>query len=148
MKRIYIVIIVLVILFSGCANQPIKKELNPTTAKITGEADKGEKQLFQIDYDFVLIKNNHVGDEWSCEVYYKGKPFYSGDTIKAEKNSEIILICKISEDDFVSDKKEKECSIILRDGAQIKEKIKVLENYGRYAGNSARWKLVGKVSVK
>lgn len=97
------------------------------------------KSVYEIQYSFSLLKNNHVGNKWQSRVRYNGNPLKSGDTITASPGAEIRLYATVIEQDAIPDTGSANASLTLSDGAQSSVKIYVQEYNGRYAGNVAVW---------
>jgi hypothetical protein len=92
-----------------------------------------------------LVENNHVGNEWATAVSVNGKALEEGKTIalKLKTTGSFKLEAQAEEQDKIPDFgtanfRIKASSIT----KELKKSINVtvVENRGRYSGNTAKWK--------
>lgn len=97
-----------------------------------------------------LVENNHVGNEWWSGGYVDGEELAEGEsvTINASSSGTIKLRAEAQEQDKIPEEGSASASIKVSTlkAAQNKSlSVKVVENRGRYSGNTATWKFVFKI---
>jgi len=91
-----------------------------------------------------LVENNHVGNEWYTEGYVNGKPIQEGEsvTLTLKTTGSLTLKALAEEQDSIPDEGSKSTAIKVSSITKsINKSIKVVvvENRGRYSGNTAEW---------
>ena len=131
-------------------NESSEKEsiVSSTTSKeseisaVTPELPK-ESKSYIITFSARIMNNNSVGNEWSKGAKFDNNEISSGDTISAELSKGPVIIVFASEADKSADdygSKTVEFSNILIGEEETKiVTVTVIENDGRYSGNSAQW---------
>ncbi|QUL57704.1 hypothetical protein KDC22_15195 [Paenibacillus tritici] len=97
-----------------------------------------------------LAENNHVGNEWWSGGFVNGEELGEGDsvTISASSTGTIKLRAEAQEQDKIPEEGSASASIKVSSLKETQNKsltVKVVENRGRYSGNSATWKFVFKL---
>ncbi|MEO3947885.1 hypothetical protein [Gorillibacterium sp. CAU 1737] len=92
-----------------------------------------------------LVENNHVGNEWYTTAYVNGEEIGEGDTVTVtlKPTESVKLEAYAEEQDKIPDVGTSSASLKASSITKKKEKaltVKVVENRGRYSGNSAKWK--------
>jgi len=97
--------------------------------------------VYKIEYDFSLISNNNVGEEWGKTVVHNGQIIENGYCLTREFNKNESFKCFIIEDDNISDIGVGEIRICFKNEKTTKEKITITvrENRGKYSGSVAKW---------
>ena len=99
-----------------------------------------KRGVYRINCSLSMISNMSVGNEWVKSIEYNGKAIKDGDRITAPLNSSITITCTVTEKDSVPDIGNGSVQLSL-DGEEKTVEIYVIENRGKYAGNTAVWKL-------
>jgi hypothetical protein len=93
-----------------------------------------------------LIQNSSVGNNWSFEVKINGVKVKEGRKlkIKATTNDKISFSASAKEHDLISDLGNAEISVNIKDLKLIEKntyliEVTVVENKGKYLGNTAMW---------
>lgn len=94
-----------------------------------------------------LVENNHVGNEWWWGGFVNGEELEEGDsvTIDASTSGTIKLRAEAQEQDKIPEEGSASASLKVSSLKATQTKsltVKVVENRGRYSGNSASWKFV------
>ncbi|CAH1055259.1 hypothetical protein [Paenibacillus pseudetheri] len=97
-----------------------------------------------------LVENNHVGNEWWWGGYVDGKEIADGEsvTLNVSSSGTIKLRAEAQEQDKIPDDGEASASIKVSSLKSTQNKsltVTVVENRGRYSGNTATWKFVFKI---
>ncbi|MEK4042998.1 hypothetical protein NSU18_04995 [Paenibacillus sp. FSL H8-0048] len=97
-----------------------------------------------------LVENDHVGNEWWWGGFVNGEELEEGDSVTLDLTStaSIKLRAEAQEQDKIPDEGSANASIkvsTLKDTQNKSLTVKVVENRGRYSGNSASWKFVFKI---
>ncbi|MEK4516403.1 hypothetical protein NSS64_14060 [Paenibacillus sp. FSL H8-0122] len=97
-----------------------------------------------------LVENNHVGNEWWWGGFVNGEELEEGDSVTLDLSStgSIKLRAEAQEQDKIPEEGSASASIkvsALKDTQNKSLTVKVVENRGRYSGNSASWKFVFKI---
>lgn len=97
-----------------------------------------------------LVENNHVGNEWWSGGYVDGEELAEGEsvTINASSSGTIKLRAEAQEQDKIPEEGSASASIKVSTLKATQNKslsVKVVENRGRYSGNTATWKFVFKI---
>lgn len=97
-----------------------------------------------------LVENNHVGNEWWWGGFVNGEELEEGDsvTIDASTSGTIKLRAEAQEQDKIPEEGAASASLKVSTLKATQTKsltVKVVENRGRYSGNSASWKFVFKI---
>ncbi|WP_339224788.1 hypothetical protein [Paenibacillus sp. FSL H8-0332] len=97
-----------------------------------------------------LVENNHVGNEWWWGGFVNGEELEEGDSVTLDLSStaSIKLRAEAQEQDKIPDEGSANTSIkvsALKDTQNKSLTVTVVENRGRYSGNSASWKFVFKI---
>ncbi|MBY9078381.1 hypothetical protein KIH86_24180 [Paenibacillus sp. HN-1] len=97
-----------------------------------------------------LVENNHVGNEWWWGGYVNGKELEEGSSVTLDVSSSgtISLKAEAQEQDKIPDEGSKSASVkvsSLTSAVTKSVNVTVVENRGRYSGNTATWKFVFKV---
>lgn len=112
-----------------------------------------EKNYTHAVYEVIIIADNiyndSVGNDWTKSYTYDNKSIYSGEqfTIPIGTEKTISIKATITENDTWPDSNTQTVEIILKDGFEKTSKINVIENKGRYSGNSALWEITYKVNL-
>lgn len=122
MKKIIIGLLIIAICFST-----VIVVNAATTSKVTLQS-------------ITLIKNNHVGNNWTKTVKVNDKKLTIGKTYNISGTLNAYI--KISENDKYPDIATKK--VKLKKGTNTIY-LTVIENKGRYKGNTAKWKVIIKV---
>ncbi len=151
MKRIVSGIIagVLMICFVSCAHGERGKEQTAQSSTFvfseinseftTKETAAYEESVYKIEFEFRLISNDSVGNEWEKCVYLNGKKIDSGEIINAKIEEFIVIKVEITENDKIPDSGSGSVQLSVKDGQSGSMKITVCENRGQYLGNAALW---------
>ncbi len=119
----------------GCAAPPTAQ---PSSTVSATPADS----TYRITYQWTMLSNNSVGNDWHHSVTCNGQTLNSGDIITADPNAPILLRGTVTEEDKCPDRGHGTIEIRLGDrGAQGCVRITVREDRGQYAGNTAVWEL-------
>ncbi len=93
------------------------------------------------------IENNHVGNEWGYGATVSKKAIYEGQTVEitTTPTGKITIVSMAEEDDSYPDYGSKTLTVSvskLKTNTITKytSNVTVVENRGRYSGNSAVWK--------
>lgn len=97
-----------------------------------------------------LVENNHVGNEWLTAAYINGKQVQQGSsvTLTLKSTDKITLKAYAEEQDKIPEDGTATVSIKASSVTQTISKsltVEVIENRGRYSGNSAEWKFTFKI---
>lgn len=97
-----------------------------------------------------LVENNHVGNEWWWGGFVNGEELEEGDSVTLDLSStgSIKLRAEAQEQDKIPDEGSASASIKVSALKYTQNKsltVKVVENRGRYSGNTASWKFVFKI---
>ncbi|MEK5032530.1 hypothetical protein MKY96_13845 [Paenibacillus sp. FSL R7-0302] len=97
-----------------------------------------------------LVENNHVGNEWWWGGFVNGEELEEGDSVTLDLSStgSIKLRAEAQEQDKIPEEGSASASIkvsALKDTQNKSLTVKVVENRGRYSGNTASWKFVFKI---
>ena len=103
---------------------------------------KSKKCVWRISTSLRKTATNHVGNDWSSGVYYKGDLMNGSFEVTAKEGSTIKITGKAVEHDNVPDVGSGSVSLVLRDGNEAETTFYVRENRGKYSGNRAVWVLV------
>ena len=143
MKRIVCVVCVIAVLLSACS----MVDQEPTILE-----DDYTYGIYQLTFKTRKISNDSVGDDWSFTYTYNGERIKNGHQIT--QSLEIFTFqtieVEIREDDKIDDVGSGVLRVAICDGGSGKAEITVVEQGGRYDGNTAVWevtcevKLVGK----
>ena len=144
-KSVAFLIILLISMLAGCAEtQNANMQVKNDSTVISSEREISSKTytseaVYKIEYSFVLLENNNVGNEWEKAVFVNGEKFESGDTIPEKDGESVEIKIFVSENDKIPDQNSKTVLVNIKDGASINETIEVRENRGQYSGNTATW---------
>ena len=94
---------------------------------------------YKIEYYFELKRNNHVGNNWSCNVYYNNTQIKSGDVLKLKRNTDLNIEVEICEYDNHNDIGKTSVILNTENKTSDTAEIIVRERHGRYKGRSATW---------
>ncbi|MBB6732322.1 hypothetical protein [Cohnella zeiphila] len=97
-----------------------------------------------------LVENNHVGNEWYTTASINGKAVKEGSTVtlNLKPSDSIQLKAYAEEQDKVPDVGTKSVSVKVSSISKSLSKslaVQVVENRGRYSGNTAEWKFAFKI---
>ena len=97
-----------------------------------------------------LVENNHVGNEWWWGGFVNGSELADGESIILNLSSTgtIKLHAEAQEQDKIPDDGETTTTLKVSSLKSSENKsltVKVVENRGRYSGNTATWKFVFKI---
>ncbi|MCL6605536.1 MAG: hypothetical protein K6T94_21940 [Paenibacillus sp.] len=97
-----------------------------------------------------LIDNNSVGNEWWWGGFVNGKELADGEsvTLNVSSTGTIKLHAEAQEQDSIPDDGEATTTLkvsSLKTSQNKSMTVKVVENRGRYSGNTASWKFVFKI---
>lgn len=97
-----------------------------------------------------LVENNHVGNEWWWGGFVEGKELAVGDsvTLNVSTTGSIKLHAEAQEQDKIPDDGEATATLKVSSLKATQNKslsVTVVENRGRYSGNTATWKFVFKI---
>ncbi len=94
-----------------------------------------------------MISNDHVGNEWSYIAKIGKQEVEIGDSLSVSKDKKLTLYGKAVEADKYPDSGSKSVTITPSKyaGKEVKIKVTVTENRGRYSGNKAVWEFTFKV---
>lgn len=109
--------------------------------KSYNQLEKLKKGKFKIYVNYLLLSNNHVGNEWGAITYYKDDDFYYSKTLTGIINSEIELKTEIIEYDKYPDYDIEYVILKLKNNYKYSTTLRIRENKGRYTGNIAEWKV-------
>ncbi len=131
--------------------------ISPGTAVITGTSADGLSVQYtaEVRYEPVTLKvtgkakciaRNHVGKRWKKEFSLNGEVFQGTGKATVENGDVITVGCKLWEADASPEYGSFEKTIeitpeILQKGTVIQETVLVTENEGKYAGNTAEWRV-------
>ncbi|MBW7474698.1 hypothetical protein K0T92_08065 [Paenibacillus oenotherae] len=96
-----------------------------------------------------LVENNHVGNDWATAAAVNGKAMEEGgsQTFSIKSTGSFKLKASAEEQDKIPDTGSAEKSIKASSISGTKEyvlNVEVVENRGRYSGNTAHWKFTFK----
>ena len=123
----------------GCAAPPTAQ---PSSTVSTAPADS----TYRITYQWTMLSNNSVGNDWHQSVTCNGRTIRNGDTVNADPNGRITVCGAVTEDDKYPDSGRGTLELTLTDGAWGCVRITVREDRGQYAGNTALWELSCRVA--
>ena len=134
MKKILCVVCLCALLMSACS---VKKAepTEPTTAHT--------HNVFELTFETKLITNDSVGNNWTITYYYENQSIQSGfrfDQWVGVFRFHNIRV-KIQEKDKIVDVGEGLLTVASIDGSSDTIEITVIEQGGRYEGNTAVWKV-------
>ncbi|OAB43691.1 hypothetical protein [Paenibacillus antarcticus] len=137
MKWKFIKFSVLLILIFVLSGQPISAAGKTQKVKVTFVSA-------------TLVQNNSVGNEWWWGGFVNGKELSDGSsvTIKADSNGSIKLRAEAQEQDKYPDDGATNATVKLssfKSSINKKMTVTVVENRGRYSGNTAKWEFVFKL---
>ncbi len=112
-----------------------------STSSTASFSSSSTYQSYRINYTITLISNNSVGNDWGTTVSCDGDPIRSGEIITGAVGSYITIRANVTEYDSIPDSASGSLRLRLIDGTSDSVTISVKENRGKYAGNTARWKL-------
>lgn len=97
-----------------------------------------------------LVDNNHVGNEGWWGGFVNGKELADGDsvTLNVSSTGTIKLHAEAQEQDKIPDDGEETATVKVSSLKSTQNKsitVQVVENRGRYSGNTATWKFVFKI---
>ncbi len=102
--------------------------------------------MFSIDWSAELLSNDHVGNNWDISFIVDGENFRSGSTVILDKKSSLRFVFHAAEDDTFPDVGEFSVEIpvsgnLSKDGYSMTKDVEITEDKGRYAGNTAVWRV-------
>ena len=137
MKNIFLIGCLLVLVFLvGCKPTTETKPSAPISPQ------------FYITYTLTMVSNNHVGNEWSTSVTVNGTRIRNEAPLDFVPGSRITVKATVTEGDNVPDCASGSLKLRIVDEASDSVIITVKENKGRYAGNTAKWKLTCTIHEK
>lgn len=142
MKRLVCVICAWVLLLSGCSDPSINLSRCEDTANNT-------QDIYELRFNTKELDNNSVGDEWAITYTYNGETVRNGLQIMlplGETSLETVEV-EIIERDTINDVGAGVLNIQIYDGSYTRTEVKVVENAGRYKGNSALWEITCTVKL-
>lgn len=97
-----------------------------------------------------LVENNHVGNEWWWGGFVNGKELEDGTsvTLNVDPNGSIKLRAEAQEQDKYPDDGASSASVkvsSITSSVTKKLNVTVVENRGRYSGNTAKWQFTFKL---
>ncbi|QHT59703.1 hypothetical protein GXP70_06890 [Paenibacillus lycopersici] len=97
-----------------------------------------------------LVANNHVGNEWWTGGYVNGKEIAEGSsvTLTVKPTDVIKLKAEAQEQDKYPDNGQANASVKASSITKTTDKtltVNVVENRGRYSGNTAKWSFTFKI---
>jgi hypothetical protein len=124
-------------LFALLLAQPVSAAAKTVEVKVT---------LVRVE----LIENNHVGHEWYTTASVNGKELREGSTVtlKLKSTGSVKLEAYAEEQDKIPEAGTAVSTIKVSSVTKSINKslkVKVVENRGRYSGNSAEWKFTFKI---
>ena len=136
MKKLFYAILVMGVMFllDGCGKPQ-------ATVPQSAPASASAPARYRITYQWTMLANDSVGNDWTHTVTCDGAPINNGDTVTAAEGSRIILEGVVTEDDNYPDTASGTVTLTLADGASGSVRITVCEGHGQYAGNTAEWEL-------
>ena len=140
MKRVVWVVCLLALFLSACS----MNEQAPTTS--TGDYTHG---IYQLTFKTRKISNDSVGEDWSFIYTYNGETIKNGHQItqSLEIFSFQTIEVEIREDDKIDDVGSGILRVAICDGGTGKTKITVVEQGGKYNGNTAVWEITCEVKL-
>lgn len=132
MKRIALFLCVVATLFSLCGC-----EKNYTHG------------VYEVTITATEIYNDSVGDDWQKVYGCDGRIITSGEswTVPLDTTKTVKIDATITERESCPDAAFGTLSVVLKDGYETSTTITVTEDRGRYAGNTAQWKVFCKVKL-
>ncbi len=113
----------------------------------TGAYSAGNIKVKVTLQSVVCIENNHVGNEWGYGATVNKKTIYEGQTVEISttSNGKITIVSTAQEDDSYPDYGSKALTVSVsklksNTSSKYTSNVTVVENRGRYSGNSAVWK--------
>ena len=102
--------------------------------------------MFSIDWSAELLSNDHVGNNWDISFIVDGESFKSGSTVILDKKSSLCFVFRAAEDDSFPDVGEFSVEIpvsgnLSKEGYSMTKDVEIMEDKGRYAGNTAVWRV-------
>ena len=101
------------------------------------------------------IENNHVGNDWGYGATVNKKAIYEGQTVEISTTptGKITIVSMAEEDDSYPDYGSKTLTVSVsklkaNKSYNYTSKVTVIENRGRYSGNSAVWKFTYVIKKK
>ena len=96
---------------------------------------------YKVSYEFELISNDSVGNDWGKEIKADGLPLASGEIFPADTPSPLHLSVVITEYEKYPDIGRNSTCLALEDGAVASTRITVREDRGRFSDNTAVWEV-------
>ncbi|MGG1311440.1 MULTISPECIES: hypothetical protein [Cohnella] len=98
-----------------------------------------------------LVENHHVGNEWLTKGYVNGKEITEGSTVtlNLKPTDRIRLKAYAEEQDKIPESGTANATVkvsSIKSTINKSLKVTVVENRGRYSGNTAEWKFVYKIA--
>ena len=118
-----------------------------TSSSRSSGSGTGGGTKFKVTITATCTSNNSVGNDWVKTFSVDGDTIKSGDIVAFHKNDKLKIYTKIIEHDNgkndVGDKTttHKVTSTEFSNGFTVTQTITVVENGGRYDGNTATWKV-------
>ena len=105
--------------------------------------------IYQLTFKTRKISNDSVGDDWSFTYTYNGERIKSGYQItqSLEIFSFQTIEVEIREDDKIDDVGNGTIRVAICDGGSGKTEITVIEQGGKYDGNTAVWEITCEVKL-
>lgn len=140
MKKVLCIILAvgLVFLLDGCGKCQTAKPSSAASAVVFSDAVDG---TYRITYQWSMLSNDSVGNEWEKTVTCDGQLISSGDTITAANGSCVTIEGVVTEDDKHPDTGSNSVEVLLEDDTHSSVLITVREDHGLYTGNTAEWRL-------
>ena len=128
MRRLLILLLVLSLLLCSCADYT--------------------HGIYEIEITEQLSYNYSVGNEWEFKYTVNGKEIYSGYRVTQPLDTitNLPINIKVTEIDTYPDSAYDNIIVSIKDGNTVTKTLTVTKNYGRFNGNTAKWKI--NVSVK
>ncbi len=133
MKNIGALVVILVLLLTGCAQEEKPNTHNVYELKITA----------------TLLSNHSVGNDWVTRYTCNGEPMQKTTRLLLPigTTEEVKVEATIIEQDKYPESGTGTLSASLCDGVETSTLITVKENRGRYKGHTATWEIVCTVTL-
>ncbi|MEE1280517.1 MAG: hypothetical protein UHH95_06810 [Oscillospiraceae bacterium] len=124
---------------------PVFSEINNGfTAKETADC---EESIYKIEFEFRMLSNDSVGNQWEKTVYINDREIKNGETITVKRAEEVAVKAVVVECDNIPDRGIGTIKLPIEDGESGFTKITVRENRGQYSGNTAQWEFRCSISA-
>lgn len=142
MKRICCLVCFVTFLLSGCLAQDCGSTAPEQTAAYT-------HGIYELTFHAKLLSNDSIGNDWSTTYTHNEKTIQSGYTILSPLGVFTFqtIAVEIRENDKLDDIGSGVLHVGICDGGSGDVQITVVENGGKYNGNTALWEITCSVKL-